>query len=127
MQWSPDSKRHYFDSRIALRERVDTLAPRAAEDPDLHLAELVRLHRVLTVRSSVYWEHRTHLFADRVRSLFDDGVRLARRLSQHHPADGTPTLAKILIDRSTFHTAAGEFGPALDDFCQALSYLAEAD
>ncbi|WP_329166192.1 hypothetical protein OHB49_41610 [Streptomyces sp. NBC_01717] len=127
MQWSPDAKRRYFDSRIALRERVDTLAPRATEDPDLHLAELVRLHRVLTVRSAVYWEHRTHLFADRVRPLFDDGVSLARRLSQHHPADGTPTLAKILIDRSTFHTAAGEFGPALDDFCQALSYLGEAD
>ncbi|MFE4923929.1 hypothetical protein [Streptomyces sp. NPDC056661] len=67
------------------------------------------------------------MFADRVRSLFDDGVRLARRLSRHHPADGTPALAKILIDRSTFHTAAREFGPALDDFCQALSYLGEAD
>ncbi|WP_319330462.1 hypothetical protein [Streptomyces sp. PA03-2a] len=127
MQWSPDAKRRYFDSRIALRETLDTLAPRAAEDPDQHLAELVRLHRVLTVRSAVYWEHRTHLFADRVRSLFDDGVGLARQLSQHHPADGTSTLAKVLIDRSTFHTAAGEFGPALDDFCQALSYLGEAN
>ncbi|WP_406296696.1 hypothetical protein [Streptomyces sp. NBC_00624] len=127
MQWSPDAKRRYFDSRIALRETLDTLAPRAAEDPDQHLAELVRLHRVLTVRSAVYWEHRTHLFADRVRFLFDDGVGLARQLSQHHPADGTSTLAKVLIDRSTFHTAAGEFGPALDDFCQALSYLGEAN
>ncbi|MEV0219119.1 hypothetical protein [Streptomyces sp. NPDC050704] len=127
MRWSPDAKRHYFDSRIALREEVDTLAPRATEDPDQHLAELVRLHRVLTVRSAVYWEHRTHLFAERVRPLFDDGVGLARRLTQHHPADGAPTLAKILIDRSTFHTAAGEFGPALDDFRQGLSYLGEAN
>ncbi|MFE4751227.1 hypothetical protein ACFRIB_13275 [Streptomyces mirabilis] len=127
MRWSPDAKRRYFDSRHALREEVDTLAARATEDPDQHLAELVRLHRVLTVRSAVYWENRTHLFAERVRSLFDDGVGLARRLSQHDPTDGTRTLARILIDRSTFHTAACEFGPALDDFRQALSYLGEAN
>ncbi|MFF1417177.1 hypothetical protein [Streptomyces sp. NPDC058280] len=126
MQWSPDAKRRYFDSRITLREEVDALAPRAAEDPDRHLAELVRLHRVLTVRSAVYWEHRTHLFAEHVRSLFDDGVGLARRLYQHHPACGAPVLAQVLTDRSTFHTAVGEFGPALDDFRQALSYLGEA-
>lgn len=36
------------------------------------------------------------------------------------------TLARILIDRSTFHAAAHEFGAALDDFRQALSYLGEA-
>ncbi|MFJ2610061.1 hypothetical protein ACIO13_34625 [Streptomyces sp. NPDC087425] len=127
MRWSPDAKQRYFDSRIALREEVDALAPRATEDPDQHLAELVRLHRVLTVRSAVCWEHRTHLFAERVRPLFDDGVVLARRLTQHNPADGTPTLAKILIHRSTFHTAAREHGPALNDFRQALSYLGEAN
>ncbi|MGW6602957.1 hypothetical protein [Streptomyces sp. NPDC055036] len=127
MQWSPDAKRDYFDSRHALREEVDTLAPRAAEDPDQHLAELVRLHSVLTIRSAVYWEYRTHLFAEHVRSLFDDGVSLARRLSQQDPAEGTRTLARNLIDRSTFHTAAREFKPALDDFRQALSYLGEAN
>ncbi|MEU8942735.1 hypothetical protein OG590_33925 [Streptomyces goshikiensis] len=127
MPWSPVGKRRYFDSRHALREEVDAMAPRAAEDPDQHLAELVRLHRVLTVRSAVYWENRTHLFAERVRSLFDDGVGLARRLSQHDPVDGTRTLARILIDRSTFHTAAREFRAALDDFREALSYLGEAN
>ncbi|MFF8271437.1 hypothetical protein ACF059_29220 [Streptomyces sp. NPDC016562] len=127
MQWSPDAKRRYFDSRHVLRDEVDNLAARATEDPDQYLAELVRLHRVLTVRSAVYWEHRTHLFAERVRSLFDDGVSLARRLSQHDPVDGTRTLARVLIDRSTFHTAAREFRPALDDFRQALGYLGEAN
>ncbi|MFJ5118824.1 MULTISPECIES: hypothetical protein [unclassified Kitasatospora] len=125
MQWSPDAKRHYFDSRITLREEVGALVSRATRDPDQYLAELVRVHRVLTVRSAVYWEHRTHLFAERVRPLFDDGVELARRLCQHDPADGTRTLAEILIDRSTFHTATGEFEAALDDFRQALSYLGE--
>ncbi|MFF4384784.1 hypothetical protein [Kitasatospora sp. NPDC001547] len=127
MQWSPDVTRRYFGSLQALREEVDSLAARAIEDPDRHLGELVRLHRVLTVRSAVYWENRTHRFAERVRSLFDDGVGLAGRLSQHDPAGGTRTLARILIDRSTFHTAAREFGPALDDFRQALNCLGEAN
>ncbi|MFK4212698.1 hypothetical protein [Streptomyces sp. NPDC030920] len=126
MWWSPDAKRRHFDSRHALREEVDALAPRATEDPDRHLAELVRLHRVLTVRSSVYWEQRTHLFAEHVRSLFDGGVALAHRLSQHDPAGGRRTLARGLIDRSTFHAAVHEFRPALDDFRQALSCLGEA-
>ncbi|OKI92890.1 hypothetical protein AMK10_20680 [Streptomyces sp. CB02058] len=127
MTWSPDARRRYFDSRDVLRDEVDTLAARATEDPDRYLAELVRLHRVLTVRSAVYWEHRTHLFVERVRSLFDEGVVLARRLSQHDPADGTRTLARTLIDRSTFCIAACEFRPALDDFREALGYLGEAN
>ncbi|MFG3546341.1 hypothetical protein [Streptomyces sp. NPDC047725] len=126
LHWSPDAKRRYFDSRHALRAEVDALARRADQDPDQYLAELVRLHRVLTVRSAVYWEHRTHLFAERVRPLFDDGVDLARRLSRHDPADGTRTLACTLIERSGFHTAAGDFGPALDDFREALGCLGEA-
>jgi tetratricopeptide (TPR) repeat protein len=125
MVWSADVKRRYFDSRVVLREKVDALAARAAEDPDGHLAELVRLQRVLTVRSAVYWEHRTHLFAERVRDMFDDGVRLARRLHQHDSASGARVLAEALIDRSTFHTAVGELGPALDDFRQALVHLGE--
>ncbi|MFD6280239.1 hypothetical protein ACFWFI_32470 [Streptomyces sp. NPDC060209] len=106
---------------------MDTLAPRATEDPDRHLAELVRLNRLLTIRSAVYWENRTHLFAEQVRSLFDDGMNLPRRLPQHDPAEGTRALARILIDRSTFHTAACEFRPALDDFREALRYLGEAN
>ncbi|MEU5824865.1 hypothetical protein [Streptomyces sp. NPDC047803] len=127
IEWSPDAKRRYFDSRHVLRDEVDTLAVLATEDPDQYLAEVVRLHRVLTVRSAVYWEHRTHLFAERVRSLFDEGVGLARQLSQHDPADGTRTLARTLIDRSTFYIAACEFRPALDDFREALGYLGETN
>ncbi len=127
LHWSSDARRRYFDSRHALREEVDTLAVRAAEDPDRHLAALVRLHRVLTIRSAVHWQNRTHLFADRVRPLFDEGVELARRLSRHDPAEGTPTLARTLIDRSAFRAAARDFGPALDDFREALHCLGEAD
>ncbi|OKK15974.1 hypothetical protein AMK09_23630 [Streptomyces sp. CB02488] len=127
MHWSPRAKQRYFDSRHALREEVDTLALRAAEDPDRHLAELVRLNRVLTIRSAVYWQSRDHRFAEEAHSLFDDGVSLARRLARHDPGEGKRALARNLIDRSTFHTAAGEFGSALDDFRQALSCLGEAD
>ncbi|MFB7711980.1 hypothetical protein [Streptomyces sp. NPDC056105] len=125
LMWTPAVKQSYFDSRVTLRERVDSLALRAADDPDQHLAELVRLHRVLTVRSAVYWEQSHHSFAERARALFDEGVSLAHQLSLQDPADGPRALAEILIDRSTFHTAAREFGPALDDFRQALSHLGE--
>ncbi|MDJ0375501.1 hypothetical protein QMK19_39430 [Streptomyces sp. H10-C2] len=125
-QWSPDARRRYFDGREALREEKDTLAQRAAMDPDRHLAELVRVHRVLTVRSAVYWEFQTHLFPERTHLLFDEGVDLARRLFEHHPAHEAPALVTALMDRSTFRAAAMEFGPALDDFSQALHLLGEA-
>ncbi|WP_223184756.1 hypothetical protein [Streptomyces sp. CBMA152] len=127
MRWSPDVKQRYADSLIALREEVDNLAVPAAEDPEQHLAELVRLHRVLTVRCATYWEDRTHLFAEKVRSLFDEGVSLARQLSQQQTADGTSALAETLMDRTTFHVAANEFEPALNDYRRALSCLGEAN
>ncbi|WP_055526157.1 hypothetical protein [Streptomyces graminilatus] len=128
MRWSSDVRRRYFDSRIALREQVDALASGAAEEPDRHLAELVRLHRVLTVRSAVHWvrDYYNPLLKEQVTSLFDEGVVLARRLSEHHPADGTRALAEVLVDRSTFHLAEGDVVAALDDFREALSHLGEA-
>ncbi|MEU9255864.1 hypothetical protein AB0D66_28995 [Streptomyces sp. NPDC048270] len=122
LPWSRDGRRRYTADRTALREEVAALTPRAAEDPDRHLAELVRLHRGLTVRSAVHWQQRTHLFAERARPLFDAAVDLARRLARHDPAAGAPALARALTDRSTFHTAAQAFGPALADFREALSH-----
>ncbi|MDD9378334.1 hypothetical protein M8Z33_17055 [Streptomyces sp. ZAF1911] len=122
MRWSPDTKERWFESRHALREEVDALAARAGDDPDRHLAELVRLHRVLTVRSTVYWRYKTHLFAEPVRPLFHEGVDLARRLSLHDPAAGARILVGSLIDRSAFHVAVGELGPALEDFREALGH-----
>ncbi|MEV6677924.1 hypothetical protein AB0N09_13795 [Streptomyces erythrochromogenes] len=123
--WPPGAKRRCFGSRHTLREEVDALAARAAEDPDRQLGELVRLHRLLTVRSAVHWE--SHLVSgERVRSLFDEGVALARRLARHDPAAGAGALAGALIDRSGFHAAGCRFGPAVDDFRQALRCLGEA-
>ena len=43
------------------------------------------------------------------------------------PVAGTRRLAVSLIDRSTFHTATGEFGFALDDFRHALGCPGDAD
>ncbi|MFB6904594.1 hypothetical protein ACFCWB_10040 [Streptomyces bacillaris] len=124
--WSPDVRQRYFDSRTALREEVDALAARAAEDPDGPCAEQVRLHRVLTVRSAVHAESLTHLFAERTRHLFDEGVDLARGLARHRSAEGARALADVLMDRSAFRLAAGEFGPALDDFREASGLLGDA-
>lgn len=126
LQWSPDARRRYFVGRHTLREEVDALAPRATENPDEHLPELVRLHRLLTIRSTVYWQNRTHLFRDHVRPLFNESVNLARRLSHHAPSSTPHTLADLLLDRSTFHLAAHELVPALDDFREALRCRGEA-
>ncbi|MER6994536.1 hypothetical protein [Streptomyces sp. NPDC000410] len=119
--WSREAWRRYVDSRDTLREEVDTLAPLAAEDPDRHLAELVRLHRVLTVRSAGHGEYHAQLPVGRLRPLFDEGVSLARRLSEHDPATGAAALVTALVDRATFRTAAEEFGLALDDLREAYA------
>lgn len=125
--WSHEARRRYFDSLGTLGEEMDTSAARAAEDPDRYLAELVRLHRVLAVRSAFCWNDRcTPFMEQRVRSLFDDGVDLAQRLWRHRPADGVPALADALIDRATFRAAVADFKAALDDFRQALNHLDEA-
>jgi tetratricopeptide (TPR) repeat protein len=125
MQWSPDVRRDYFDSLGALRDEVDALALRAEEDPEAHLPELVRLHRVFTVRSAVSWEAGARSSAARTDALFDEGVELAFRWSRHCPAEGTPALVRSLLDRSAFRTVIHEFGPALDDFREVLRLLGE--
>lgn len=118
-QWRDD------DGRQALRAQVDALAPLAAEAPERHLAELVRLHRDLTLRTAVFQENRTRSIADEMRSLYGEGVDLARRLARHDPAKGARALAGRLIDRSALHAVGDDFGPALDDFRQALTCLGE--
>lgn len=99
--------------------------PPATGDPDRHLAELVRLQRVLTIRSAVYREDRTHMYAERVRPLSDEAVGPARRGVPPRPARGTRTPGRSLIDRSAFHIVARGHGPAIDDFRRALRHLGE--
>ncbi|MFJ8647423.1 hypothetical protein ACIRNI_15040 [Streptomyces sp. NPDC093546] len=121
MDWSPDIRKRYFDACDGLREQVDALAPLAADDPGRHLAELVRLQRVLTVRSAVRSEACGCLSAERAGPLFDEGVELARRLAAHAPADGTAALVTALTDRCAFHIAGRDFAAALADFREALT------
>ncbi|MBL1098633.1 hypothetical protein [Streptomyces coffeae] len=123
MDWSPGVRQRYFSECDDLTEELRDLEARATEDPWRHLPELIRVHRALTIRSAVYWEKRTHLFADEARHLFDEGVDLARRLYEHNTGEGAAILATALTDRSTFRTACKEFEAALDDFRQALEVL----
>ncbi|MET8227823.1 hypothetical protein [Streptomyces sp. NPDC005301] len=125
LRWSPDVRRDYFDSRDALRDDVDALATRAAEDPESHLAELVRLHRVFTIRSAVHWEAGARGCTEHTGALFEEGVELALRWSRHRPAEGTPAVVRSLLDRSAFRATTREFGPALDDFREVLRQLGE--
>ncbi|MFH9575824.1 hypothetical protein [Streptomyces sp. NPDC017230] len=122
LHWSPDTRRQYFRSLKTLRDEVDGLALRAGANPD-HLSELVRLQRVFTVRSTVHWRFRSHR-AGQVRSLFDEGVDLARRLLRYDADAGTRALATALTDRATFHVAAEDFDTALADFRQVPELLA---
>ncbi|MFJ8440429.1 tetratricopeptide repeat protein [Kitasatospora griseola] len=118
-QWSADVRQRYFDRLVTLREQLNTLA----EDPDRHLPESLRLHRVLTVRATVQCEQSTYAFdaqLPELQPLFDEGVELARRLCWHDPDAGSRTLAEVLIDRSTFRTATRRFDAALNDFREAL-------
>ncbi|MFG3253426.1 hypothetical protein [Streptomyces sp. NPDC048172] len=104
--WVPGTMRRYADGIDALRERAG-----AATDPSTR----VRAHRVLTVRSAVREEDRTHLFAERIRPLFDEGVRLARRTGDYR------LLARALTDRAAFRAAAKEFAAALADFREVMT------
>ncbi|MEU7020821.1 hypothetical protein ABZ990_09245 [Streptomyces sp. NPDC046203] len=123
--WTADARRNYAEGIDASRGEVDALVPRAAEEPDRHLAELVRIQRILTVRAGVWAGHDWRELSEEVRSLFDEGVDLARRLHLHRPADGTRILAGRLVDRASCRVVTKQYGPALDDFREALSLLGE--
>ncbi|CAM5254998.1 hypothetical protein SCALM49S_07371 [Streptomyces californicus] len=113
------------EGRHALRARADALAPRAADDPDRYLAELVRLHRAFTSappstarsRSTGSW------------------TRCAPCTTRAWtwPADWPGTIRwrahgrwpRAWSTRSSLYAAARDFGPALADFRQALTRLEE--
>lgn len=121
--WSPDVRQAYLDGRETLEAEIASSAPAAQSDPASHLAELAVLHRRLTIRSTMYWESRTHLFVDRVRPLFDEGVALTRRLAEVDEAQGRAPLARALTDRSTLLIAGKQYGEALADFREAVDLL----
>lgn len=118
--WSPDVRRDYVDrGRDHLQSEVARLVELAEREPSAHLAELVETQRKFTLRSAKYWHHRTWYIPDELRSCFDEGVELARRLVDIDEPLGRAALSRALADRTSIHVAALDFPPALRDFQQA--------
>ncbi|MGW1881348.1 hypothetical protein [Streptomyces sp. NPDC001970] len=121
--WSPDVRQAYFDGRTALEHDAAALASLARTDPRGHLAELVAVHRRLTIRSAIHWQARTYLIMEPLRPLFDQGVTLARRLAELDKGHGSAMLARALTDRSTLLIAVRCYAEALADFQEAAGLL----
>jgi tetratricopeptide (TPR) repeat protein len=119
LAWSPGLWAAYVDGRAGLEAAAASLAPLARTDPGNHLAQLVTVHRRLTIRSAFFWERRTHRILEPLLPLFDEGVRLARRLADVDEDAGRDVLARALTDRSTLLVAGKRYGAALDDFREA--------
>ncbi|WP_307712778.1 hypothetical protein [Streptomyces sp. V4I23] len=117
--WSPGLWAAYVDGRAGLEAAAAVLGPPARTDPGNHLAELITMHRRLTIRSVFYWERRTHLILEPLRPLFDEGVALARRLAETDDNAGRALLARALTDRSTLLVAGKRYAQARDDFLEA--------
>lgn len=124
LQWSPDIKQAYFDGVPALEEEAAGLREAAASDPPGHLADLVALHRRLTIRSTVRCVERGHSALDPLRPLFDEGVALARRSAVvTGAAPSREALGRALTDRSMFLVAAKQHGEACDDLREVVDLL----
>ncbi|WP_351222173.1 hypothetical protein [Streptomyces sp. NPDC002133] len=121
--WSPDLRQAYFDGRTALEHEAAALASLARTDPRRHLAELVAVHRRLTIRSARYWWARTYLIMEPLRPPFDEGVTLARRLAELDKDHGSAMPARALTDRSTLRVAGQCYAEALADFQEAADLL----
>ncbi|MFE0512157.1 hypothetical protein ACFW2E_20150, partial [Streptomyces sp. NPDC058964] len=123
-RWSPDIRQAFSDSLDTLEEETAVLKEAAGNNPREHLAELVEMHRRVTIRTALHWEKRSHCVPNPPRQVFDEGVALARRLADlAGPEEGRPALGRALTDRSMLLVAAGEYGEAHDDFVEATALL----
>ncbi|MFC0601982.1 hypothetical protein [Streptomyces palmae] len=124
IQWSPDVKQAYYDGLPALEEEAAARAEAARTDPHGHLAEAVAVHRRLTIRSALCWQHRAYLVQEPLGPVFDQGVALARRLADLEGADrGREALGGALADRAMFLVATRQYGAAHKDFLEAVPLL----
>lgn len=124
--WSPDVVHTYFEGIPALEAAAAALAEPARADPHNHLAELIAVHRRLTIRSALFCTRRTDRILQPLRPLFDEGVTLARRpadLPAVGPDLGRDALCRALTDRSMFLVAAQQYGEAYEDFREATALL----
>lgn len=124
---TPVLKRAYrLEGRDRLRSEVLRLKELAEHDRQTHLAHLVEVYRMYTLRSVSYREMRTWQISDELRTLFDNGIRLARMLVDVDERLGRAKLRRALADRTGMHVAARDFPPALRDFSNARLVAAGA-
>ncbi|MFJ5261216.1 hypothetical protein ACIQAC_12225 [Streptomyces sp. NPDC088387] len=119
--WSPAVRHTYFEARPVLEEQAAALRERAGAEPREHLPALLTLHRRITIRAALHHENRSHRILKPLRPLFDEGVSLARRLTDATTAqEGRAALAQALTDRSMFLIAAKQYGEAYDDYREVV-------
>ncbi|MEU3666384.1 hypothetical protein [Streptomyces virginiae] len=101
---------------------LGTLPALEAEAAELREAgrmpQLVDVQRRISIREAVREGTHPYQFRNRFKAHFDEGVALARRLS-----DDPARLARALTDRSMFFVAARTFEPAYADFAEAVTLL----
>lgn len=118
--WSPDVRRRYLgEGRDELGSEVARIAELADQDPEAHLGALVEAQREFTWRTARQGRRHHRTLAGELRSRFDEGVRLARRLADVDEPRGRAALARALADRTGMHVAARDFPPASSDFQRA--------
>ncbi|MEW1635297.1 hypothetical protein AB0469_14580 [Streptomyces sp. NPDC093801] len=110
--WSGDARGRFHGMLPGLEAEAAGL--RGAD----RLPELVDVLRRIAIRAVVRHGDHHHLFEERLRPYFDEGVTLGRRLP-----DDPARLARALTDRAMFLVAARTFEPAHADFAEAVALL----
>ncbi|MBT2530180.1 hypothetical protein J7E91_33705 [Streptomyces sp. ISL-99] len=105
MSWSPDVRQ----------------ASSPAFRPE-HRPRLVAVHRRPTVCSAFYCENRTTSVVKPLRTVFDEGAVLGRRLADlSGGGQGAAARGGALTDRSMFLVAARQYGEVYDDFLEVVA------
>ncbi|MEU8529607.1 hypothetical protein AB0C77_29065 [Streptomyces sp. NPDC048629] len=110
--WSGDTREVFLGGV----PRLEAEAARLEETG--RLSELADVRRRIAVRAAVRDGSHPYWFTKRLGSYFDDGVTLARRLT-----DDPARLARALTDRAMYFAAARTFEPAHADFAEAVALL----
>ncbi|WP_406863892.1 hypothetical protein ABZO31_27055 [Streptomyces sp. HUAS MG47] len=112
MHWSRDVTRAFLDALPQLEEEAARLREAG------RLSALADVRRRICIR--VVRRHGDHHYRlqERLGPYFDEGVALARQLS-----DDPARLARALTDRATFRLVTGAFEPAYADLAEAVALL----
>lgn len=110
--WSRDTRENFLGGLPRLEADAERLSGAG------RLSELADVRRRITVRVALRDGDHPYWFQRRLGPHFDEGVALARRLT-----DDPARLARALTDRAMFHAAARTFEPAHADFAEAVALL----